>query len=186
MKHLIKPLTTLLLLAVFTSCDSDDGSSSNGNTLEYFKYSIDGGANRIFDNEIEAHLETNTNTIIDRYEINATGIRTDGSLRRIAASFAFNSNGNFMPNITYDWGIAQDNTPAPTFYFAESTIGNFFLITADHTVHPIITMVNSSNPTIIGDYIEFSFNGSFQDDSNITHSISGECRVQRGVDQNFP
>lgn len=173
------------MLCIVTSCNNDDdGSTTTGNTDEYFKYSID-GLERIFDYEVEAHLETDLTTLIDKYEINASGQQPSGDLRRIAAVFTFDSSGLFLPNSTYNWGVAQDNNPAAKFYFAENTSTNFFILSADYSVHPIDAEVTSANPINIGDYITFTFNGTFQDENNVTHNIDGMCRVKREVDQDY-
>lgn len=182
----MKKYILLFALAILTfSCsDDDDGSTTTGNTNEYFKYTID-GVERIFDYQVEAHLETDASTVIDKYEINASGQQPSGDLRRIAAVFTFDSSGAFMPNTTYNWGVALDSDTTEKFYFAESTSSNIFAISTSFVDNPITVTVTSANPVSIGDYIEFTFAGAFQDSNNVTHNISGECRVQRDADQNF-
>lgn len=179
---LLKYFSALLILLTFSCSNDDDGSTTTGNTNEYFKYTID-GVERIFDYEVEGHLETDTSTIIDRFEINASGQQPSGDLRRIAASFSFDSN-TFMPSTSYDWGLALDNDTTQKFYFAESTSTNLFILSGSFTDNPITATVTSANPTNIGDYLEFTFSGTF-DDNGTTRNISGECRVQRDTDQNF-
>lgn len=180
----MKRVFMVLVGIVIISCDSDDGTSTTGNTDEYFKYSIN-GVERIFDNDVEAHLETDSGTIIDRYEINANGVSSNGNFRRIGASFSFNSNNGFLPSTTYDWGLALDGDPVQKFYFSENTLGNLFILSPDFNQHPIVTNITSSIPVSIGDYIEFTFTGTFTDDSGNIQSITGECRAQRDLDQNF-
>lgn len=178
-----KTIYLLLILCIVTSCsDDDDGSTTTGNTAEYFKYTID-GVERIFDFEVEGHFETDMTTIIDKFEINASGQQPSGDLRRIAAAFTFD-NTAFLPNTTYNWGLALDSDPTEKFYFAESTSTNLFILTADFATHPIVATVTSSNPINIGDYLEFNFLGTF-DDNGTTKNISGTCRVQRDTDQNY-
>jgi len=185
MKLILKTITLIVFATLAFSCsDDDDGSTTTGNTQEYFKYTID-GVERIFDYDVEAHLETDSSTIIDRYEINASGQQPSGDLRRIGASFFFDSSGAFMPNTTYNWGYADDTNTEAKFHFAESTFSNLFILTPDFTTHPIVTTVTSPTPTNIGDYLEFEFSGTFQDDNGNTKTISGVCRVQRDADQNF-
>jgi hypothetical protein len=185
MKSIIKNIAlSVFTLLAFSCSDDDDGSTTTGNTQEYFKYTID-GQERIFDYEVEAHLETNTSTIIHRYEINASGQQPSGDLRRIGASFSFDGTGTFMPLMSYNWGLAEDNTPTARFHFAESTSSNLFLISGDFNAHPIVATVSSTNPVNIGDYIEFTFSGTFTDSNNATRNISGVCRVQRDADQNY-
>ena len=167
-------------LLLFSCSSDDDGSTTTGNTQEYFKYTID-GVERIFDFEVEGHLETDTSTIIDRYEINASGQQPSGDLRRIGASFSFDSNGAFMPNIIYNWGLAQDSDTTEKFYFAESTSSNLFLLSITQSISTTLT---SAIPSSLGDYLEFTFSGTF-DDNGTTRTISGECRVQRDADQNY-
>jgi len=172
-----------ITLFIFNCSDDDDGTSTTGNTQEYFKYTID-GVERIFDFDVEAHLETDTGSIIDRYEINASGISANETVRRIGASFSFDSNGPFMPNTMYNWGLALDSDTTEKFHFAESTVSNLFILSADFSLHPITATLISTVPSNVGDYLEFTFTGNF-DDNGTTKSISGECRVQRDADQNF-
>lgn len=180
-KKLIYCIGILTIIFSFISCDNDDGSTTTGNTLEYFKYTID-GSERIFDYEVEGHLETQTTTSIDIFEINASGQQPSGNLRRVAAAFSFVNTGAFLPSTTYNWGLALDNTPTEKFYFSESTPTNLFLLSQ---TQPIVTTITSTIPNNIGDYLEFTFTGTFQDGNNVTRTISGECRVQRGADQNY-
>lgn len=183
MKIVLKISLLLTLVFIVACSNDDDGSTTTGNTNEYYKYTID-GVERIFDYEVEGHLETDTSTIIDIFEINASGQQPSGDLRRIAASFSFDSNGVFMPATTYNWGLALDSSPTEKFYFAESTSSNLFVLSGDFTTHPIVATVTSAIPSNIGDYLEFTFSGTF-DDNGTTRTISGECRVQRDADQNY-
>jgi len=172
-------LLAILTTTLFFSCDDDgDGSSTTGNT-EYFKYTID-GVERIFDHQIEAHLETDTRSDIDRYEINATGLNGE-VLRTIAGTFSFSNSSFLMTNTDYDWNIAA-NTSERGFLFAEITPSNFLFIPSNE---PITTTITSLPPNNVGDYIEFIFSGTYIDDNGVLRTISGECRVKRGVDQNF-
>ncbi|WP_290700263.1 hypothetical protein [Lacinutrix sp.] len=181
MKTILKTLIlTVFLTLAFNCSDDDDGTTTTGNTQEYFKYTID-GVERIFDFEVEGHFETDATTI-DKFEINASGEQPSGSLRRIAAAFTFD-NTAFMPSTTYNWGIAQDSNTTEKFYFAESTSTNLFILTADFSAHPIVATVIPPNPVNVGEYLEFTFTGTFQDGNNVTRSIDGLCRVQRGMDQ---
>ncbi|WP_336127143.1 hypothetical protein [Mesoflavibacter sp. CH_XMU1422-2] len=59
-----------------------------------------------------------------------------------------------------------------------------FVLSGDFATHPIVASVTSANPSNIGDYLEFTFSGTF-DDNGTTRTISGECRVQRDADQNY-
>jgi hypothetical protein len=187
MKNIIKTLAIIALAVITISCNTDDGTSTTGNTQEYFKYKIDDGPVRTFDYQAEGHLETDTSSIIDRYEINAIGISADtGEVRRIGGSFTFDSSGPFMPNTVYNWGWATDNDPTAKFFFIERTPSNLFALSLDFTMSAIITEVTSPNPTNIGDYLEFVFAGTYQDANNVTHSIEGQCRVLRDMDQNNP
>lgn len=183
MKTILK-ISLLLTLVFIVACSSDDdGSTTTGNTDEYFKYTID-GVERIFDYEVEGHLETETSTIINRFEINATGLQPNGDIRRIGGSFSFDSNGAFMPASTYNWGLALDNTPTEKFYFGETTSSHPFLLSFDISPNLIIASITSTIPNNVGDYLEFTFTGTF-DDNGTTRNISGECRVQRDADQNY-
>ncbi|WP_289044168.1 hypothetical protein [uncultured Olleya sp.] len=185
MKTIIKVILLLTIsITVFNCSDDDDGSTTTGNTNEYFKYTID-GVERIFDYQVEGHLETDTSTIIDRFEINASGQQPSGDLRRVGINFSFDSSGAFLPNTVYNWGVALDNTPTEKFYFGETTSTNLFLLSSDFNAHPIIATVTSVIPNAVGDYLEFTFVGSYTDDNNVSHSISGECRVQRDANQDF-
>ncbi|WP_055446439.1 hypothetical protein [Lacinutrix mariniflava] len=185
MKTILKSIMLLTIVLVAFGCsDDDDGSTTTGNTNEYFKYTID-GVERIFDYDIEAHLETDGTTIIDKYEINASGQQSSGDLRRIAAVFSFDSSGAFMPNTIYNWGLALDSNPAAKFYFGETTPSHIFGLSIDYTSNPIDATVTSVIPSNVGDYLEFTFTGTFLDNSNVVHNISGECRVQREVTQNY-
>jgi hypothetical protein len=180
-----KIIYLLLLLCFVTACDNDDdGSTTTGNTDEYFKYTID-GEERIFDYDVEGHLETETSTLIDKYEINASGQQPSGNLRRIAAVFTFDSAGAFMPNTSCNWGIQQNTNASAEFYFAENTSSNLFILSPDFSSHPITATVTSAIPNNIGDYMEFDFTGTFLDENNVTHNISGTCRVKRDADQNY-
>ena len=184
MKTIFKSfLLTVIVLLVFSCSSDDDGSTTTGNTQEYFKYSID-NVERIFDYDVEAHLETDASTIIDRYEINATGQQPSGDIRRIAAAFSFDSSGTFMPNTTYNWGLAQDSDTTEKFYFAESTSSNLFILSGNLGTHTIVATVTSANPVNVGDYLEFTFTGTF-DDNGTTKNISGECRVKRDANQDY-
>lgn len=183
MKSILK-FSLLFILVLNLACSSDDdGSTTTGNTDEYFKYTID-GVERIFDYSVEGHLETDNSTIIDRFEINATGQQPSGDLRRIAVAFSFDSNGAFMPNTTYNWGLALDNSPTEKFYFSESTSSNLFILSGDFSTHPIVATITSAIPSNVGDYLEFTFVGTF-DDNGTSRSISGVCRVQRDANQNY-
>ncbi|WP_458626833.1 hypothetical protein [Winogradskyella sp. PC D3.3] len=184
-KLLIKSIGLIVLVFCTFSCSNDDdGSTTTGNTDEYFKYTID-GVERIFDYDIEAHLETDSSTLIDKYEINASGQQPSGDLRHISAVFTFDSTGAFLPNIIYNWGVMQNVNSSEGFYFAENTLSHLFMLSPDFTIHQISATVTSAIPTSIGDYIEFEFSGTFTDDSNVTHNISGVCRVKRDADQNY-
>ena len=185
MKHFYKlSLALIIVLTAFNCSNDDDGSTTTGNTDEYFKYTID-GVERIFDYEVEGHLETQTTTSIDIFEINASGQQPSGDLRRIAAAFSFINTGAFLPNTTYNWGLALDNAPTEKFYFSESTSSNLFVLSPDFNTHPIVATITSTIPNNVGDYLEFTFTGTFQDDNNVTRTISGECRVQRDADQHY-
>jgi len=183
MKLIMKRVLILMLLLI-VACESDDGSSNTGNTDEYFKYTIN-GVERVFDYQVESHRETQSNSIIHSYEISALGLRSDGEFRRVAATFFFDGNGTFMPTNTYEWGYTFPNDLTPRFYFAESTMSNFFLIEADFAMHPITATVTSAIPSNVGDYIEFTFTGMYKDQNGVMQPISGECRAQRDADQNF-
>ncbi|WP_340155148.1 hypothetical protein [uncultured Winogradskyella sp.] len=180
-----KIIYLLFALCTVTSCNNDDdGSTTTGNTDEYFKYTID-GVERIFDYDTEGHLETDSSTIIDKYEINASGQQPSGDFRRISAVFTFDSSGSFMPNTNYNWGIALDSNPTAKFYFSENTFSNLFVLSLDFSSHPITATVTSTTSNNVGDYIEFDFSGTYLDDNNVTHNISGVCRVKRDADQNY-
>jgi len=185
MKTILKNTLVLILFTtlIFSCSSDDDGSTTTGNTDEYFKYTID-GVERIFDNSVEGHLETDNSTIIDRFEINATGIQPNGDVRRIGGSFSFDSNGAFMPNTTYNWGLALDNDTTEKFHFIETTFSHPFALSYDISPNLIIASITSTIPNNVGDYLEFTFTGTF-DDNGTTRSISGECRVQRDADQNY-
>lgn len=185
MKRTIHYIGILGLLFIFNGCaNDDDGSTTTGNTDEYFNYTID-GVERIFDFEVEGHLETQTTTSIDIFEINASGQQPSGEFRRIAVAFSFVNTGAFLPSTTYNWGLASENTPTERFYFSESTPSNLFILSGDFNTHPIVATITSTIPNTVGDYLEFTFSGTFQDDNNIMRMISGECRVQRDADQDF-
>jgi len=168
MKKYIYLLT--IALAIFSCSSDDDGSTTTGNTDEYFKYTID-GVERIFDNSVEGHLETDNSTVIDRFEINATGIQPNGDLRRIGGGFSFDSNGAFMPNTTYNWGLALDNDTTEKFHFIETTLSHPFALSLDFTANPIIASITSTIPNNVGDYLEFTFKGTF-DDNGTTRNVS--------------
>lgn len=178
----MKTILLLTLLITISSCGSDDdGSTTTGNTQEYFKYTVD-GVERIFDYEVELHLETETGNAIDRLEINASGLYQDGSLRHIAGNF-FSPNTQFLQsNTACNWGFS--NGTSHNFMFAENTLNHLFLINNDFLLHPIVANV-SNTPTAIGDYIEFSFAGTYTDNNNAIHTISGLGRAQRDINQNF-
>lgn len=87
MKHFYKlSLVLIIVLTTFNCSSDDDGSTTTGNTDEYFKYTID-GVERIFDYDVEGHLETQTTTSIDIFEINASGQQPSGDLRKNCSSF---------------------------------------------------------------------------------------------------
>lgn len=181
MKTLLK-LSLLLVTLIITSCGSDDdGSTTTGNTQEYFKYTVD-GVERIFDYQVEIHLETETGNAIDRLEINASGLYQDGSLRRIAGNFFFPNTNFLQSNSNCNWGFSDGTSH--NYMFAESTQNHLFLINNNFLLHPIVANVTSI-PTAIGDYIEFTFTGTYTDNNNAIHTISGLGRAQREIDQNF-
>jgi hypothetical protein len=172
-----------IALLVFISCNpDDDATNTTGNTQEYFKYTVD-GIERVFDNEVEAHYEATSNTTVRLFEINATGLYASEGVRRIAAVFSFRNPPTTVLNANnYPWGL-QDGSPSSTqqhFYFSESTPNHPFVLDLNH---PINAQITSTIPTNVGDYVEFTFSGTFTDHNNVQHNILGECRVQRDVDQ---
>lgn len=185
MKNLLK-LSLLILIFQFAACsDSDDGSTTTGNTDEYFKYTAD-GVERIFDYTIEGHKETQTNSNVATFEINASGQQPNGDLRRVAFTFFFDANGALLPTTSYPWGYPDPNAPTSTAYFAENTISNPFLLSVNYSENPIDVTITSAIPNNVGDYLEFSFTGMYTDmATNTMKTISGECRVQRDADQSF-
>ncbi|MEO8933415.1 MAG: hypothetical protein ABI295_03835 [Xanthomarina sp.] len=184
--RLIKNLFILLIIITICSCgaNEDDGSTATGYLDEYFKYRVD-GVERVFDYEVEGHLETETNSTTHRFEINASGVQAVEGRRRVGISFVFNSMDGFMPGTNYNWGMIPDSNPETKFYFLEITSNYLFIIEADFSVNPIVATLQSTVPINVGDYMEFTFFGTFQDDNHITRTISGECRVKRDADQNF-
>jgi len=176
-------LLAFLLFTVFACSDDDDGSTTTGNTQEYFKYTID-GVERIFDFDVEIHLETDTSTSANRFEFNASGQQPSGALRRVSGNLYFDSNGVFLPVQPYNWGFLYNNETETKFFFSESTSSNIFVLTPSFTDHPIVATITGIAPNNVGDYLEFTFSGTFSQNGT-TKTISGECRAQREADQNF-
>ncbi|WP_165748345.1 hypothetical protein [Cellulophaga sp. Z1A5H] len=177
--------TILSIAAIYlvSSCSSDDGSSTTGNTQEYFKYTVD-GVERIFDNEVEIHIETSSTTNLIKFEFNANGISPNtNDFRRVAGTFSFPDMATFNSSTIYDWGVSDGVTKG--FYFSETTSTNLFFISPDFSINPITATITTAIPTNVGDFIEFSFTGSYVDSANATHSISGVCRAERDLDQNL-
>lgn len=177
-----KLISLLSILTLSLSCNTDDdGTTSTGNTQEYFKYTVD-GVERVFDYEVESHLETESTTSIDRFEINASGQYANGDLRRIAASFTFLNTTFLLSNTPYVWGLADGITNMQNFYFAESTVNHLFVLDSNQ---PITAEITTVTPDAISDYFEFTFTGTFTETNGIVRTISGECRVQRDTDQHY-
>lgn len=172
----------IILFIVAWSCNpDDDGTSTTGNTQAYFKYTVD-GVERIFDVDVESHLETETVTSIDRFEFSASGLQNNGDLRRIAGSFTFVNSTFLLSNTPYNWGVADGITNMENFYFAESTVNHPFILTLNQAITAEIV---TSAPNNLSDYFEFTFSGNFTELNGTTHTILGSCRAQRDADQNY-
>ncbi|MGB1295270.1 MAG: hypothetical protein ACPG6V_07285 [Flavobacteriales bacterium] len=168
-------------LFLISSCNSDDdASNSTGNTLEYFKYTVD-GVERVFDHEVEGHYEVTSNASVRLFEINASGLYASEGVRRIAAVFSFRNPPTTVLNTNnYPWGLQDGTSSGQYFYFSESTPNHPFVL---DLYQPINAQVTSAIPVNVGDYIEFSFSGMFTDQYMVSHTLSGVCRTQRELDQ---
>lgn len=178
---IIKIISLLTTLSIFLcSCSNNDPIAPTGNTTEYFKYTVDNGTEQVFDFEIESHFESvGQSPIAITYEFNAVAQtnNTDSSIKRLSGAFSFANESTFFTNNNYSWG-ASDGTNVK-FYF--SSIRNDFLIGYNQA----ITCNISIHPTNVNDYIEFSFSGNYTDTSGNSHTIQGEARIKRGINENY-
>ena len=180
----------VLFTMVFISCEDSAPIVPTNNTTQYFKYSID-GVERVFDAEVESHMEVDPNNPnVFQYEFNARANTSNGdSTARIGGNFTFSTQALFMTTSNFQWGVYDYNaTPLSStfnFYFSELTPGNLFTISDNHpitctiTTHPTTTYSTNSATG----FIEFSFFGSYADASNTVRNIAGEARILRGADQ---
>lgn len=180
-------LNFTLLISVFfvISCSNNNSSIvPTGNTQQYFKYTVDGGTERIFDSyAIGRYVPSSATTNpYESFKFRASTPDTQAGSFFVDASFTFQDWPSFLNTSNFLLGVS-DGTSA-NFYFSELSSGNLFfpdlLIIPSNPINCLVTIY----PVNVGDYMEFTFSGNYNDTSNPANlrSVSGSGRILRETD----
>lgn len=169
---------------VLFSCGNDDTIVPTGNTQEYFKYTLNNGAERIFDSYATGYYVASTTADpFKKFFFRASTQDTQGGSIKVDGDFTFTDFNTFINTSNFTWGISDGITA--NFYFSEISPGNVFL--ADQMTLPAnpVNCLVTVHPNAVGDYLEFTFTGSYNEASNtsLQGTVSGEGRIRRIADQ---
>ena len=185
-KKLLAHLFLLFILLGFSNCSSNDTITPTLNTDEYFKYTLNNGSERVFDQSITAHLVTNPSPNYKRFFFRASASTTNGGSVYVDGDFIFQNYAAFTSTITIPWGSNPTTPIITSFYFTElfSDDGFRFFPHNEYSSSPIDCTI-ITHALNIGDYLEFTFTGSYTHitDSTITGTITGSGRMKRENDQ---
>ncbi|MFD2909552.1 hypothetical protein ACFSX9_12505 [Flavobacterium ardleyense] len=169
---------------IFLSCGNDDTIVPTGNTQEYFKYTLNNGTERVFDSYATGYFVASaTADPFKKFVFRASTRDTQGGSIKVDGDFTFSGWTAFSNSTNFTWGVSDGLTA--NFYFSELTPGHIFF--SDPLTIPTspVTCVVTVHPAAVGDFLEFTFSGSYYDASNINleGTVSGEGRIRRTADQ---
>ena len=184
MKTQVKTFLLVIVAITFFNCNNDDDVvTPTGNTSEFFKYSINGGAERVFDSYATGRYTSNTNSAFHKFTFRAGADTANGASLTVDGDFTFSDLNSFLTETNYIWGISDGITA--NFYFSEANTNGIVFLPSPNVLpsNPVMVTV-TIQPTTIGDYIEFTFSGDFLDatDNSIQGSVQGEGRIRRDND----
>ena len=183
----------LIVINLVTSCNDDNSPiTPTNNTQEFFKYTINGGTERVFDSYAKGYHVTNTNSDGDfqKFTFRAVAETQNGGSLKVDGDFIYQDLTTFLNTSSFVWGSPDGGTQTTAkFYFSEQSIDGgftFFPHPINLPSNPVVCTV-TVNPNNVGDYIEFSFSGEYIDaldsSGNTTGTITGEARILRNSDQ---
>ena len=180
------------LLIIGISCNDNSPIAPTNNLQEYFKYSVNGGTERVFDSyatgsQFASNTTSNTNPF-EKFTFRAGAETINGGSIIVDGSFIFPS-FTTLPNTTsFSWGSFDGSTPTTAkFYFSEITTAGFIFLPhpLNSPNNPIICTV-TAHANSIGNFMEFSFTGAYIDatdsSGSTTGTVSGEGRIRRKSD----
>lgn len=186
MKTILKTLVVIVMLFTI-GCSSDDTTiTPTQNTNEFFKYSINGELERVFDVSAKGYHVANTGSASQKFTFRAITETQSGNAFGVDGDFTFTDFSTFTMNNTFNWGNSDGITN--NFYFNEITLGgfNFFPHPANMPSNPIVCTV-TNHATNVGDYLEFTFSGdyidAFDSSGQTVGTVSGSARILRTADQ---
>jgi len=181
--YFIQLIITLFLLI---NCSNNDTITPTLNTDEYFKYTLNNGTERVFDGNITAYHVQNPSPNYQRLFFRASANTSNGGSVFVDGDFIYPNYNSFITTSLVPWGLSTVLPITNQFYFSEllSDDGFKFIPHFSYSSSPInCTIV--SHATNVGDYLEFTFTGSYTHvtDASITGTITGSARMKRENDR---
>jgi len=185
-KKLLTFFYLFLSIIILGSCTNDDTITPILNTDEYFKYTLNNGPERVFDQSMTAYLVTNPSPNYQRFFFRASASTANGGSVYVDGDFLFQNYAAFTSTTTVPWGSNPTPPIVTSFYFTElfSADGFRFFPHNEYNSSPIdcTIVIHALN---VGDYLEFTFTGNYThiSDPSITGTITGSGRMKRENDR---
>lgn len=171
----------VIITLTMTSCASNDDITPTTNTDEFFKYSIDGGPEIIFDQYATGNFFLTTTNAFEKFSFRAGAEDANGNDTVVDGEFTFQDFATFSNTSTFNWGVSDGTTA--NFYFSQILAG--FVPSPNMVPSNLVVCTVTVHPANVGDYLEFTFSGDYLEatDTSIQRTLQGSGRIRRNADQ---